>query len=778
MSCTGEKKAQSEVLAAAARVAGDQVDGASRCLYPGCGQPLTTQEGCPSGHSQCPGDVARALLDATENIAWWRELGRAPQLLAEAQGRAQLALAVAEEQKDEALAQRARESLERVAGWQQEYAAGQDGGTPAGESAAARSAAQTHCLYPDCDAPVGPGIRCVQGHRQDLLPLQGRDIDAIREAQWEDAPSVVEAVEEVFPKLRGRRWRLNVEDNTILVLDAGAGTGRGRCIKPLCNRPLNDQGECPRHHPQNLTVHELLLVGGWDITPTRSQRISTTVAAIKVLAERWGGIRAGESLDGLLSDVKHTVAHLQTFAANLRETWARAAGEPSPDEAELAAQEERNALRVALRSRSAAVRLAAIQALAADSSTEATNLIAPFCRDDDAEVRYAAYHALWDRPAAPWGEFFSFPNALAEDDARIRQEAVLAAAKMGNTPWLLAALADDDRTVCRRAVVALGDLGATEAIEPLVRLLPRTPGGLDRETVTAIGVALRTMGSAAVAPLRRVWQEATPEGLDVPPDTDLRGVIVATLAAIPGDESTAALTAIVQGYTPNTEIEYWQEFFHAADALAGRQAAGIEMIAALEPLLSQKPAPGETDYIHKPGIKLLGRVGRYEQGARHWLRQGARRWPEWRKQVFQAMGATGNAEFAPYLEKWVGPGPNEERMAAVEALCNLPPEVRVGPLEQAVLDPRVSVGVLSPALDGLLSAGPAGAPALVHILRTGLGAAPYYTRRLREEISRHGGRELVPELEEIADSERFETVVRDAARDAVIAIQVRLAEQA
>jgi len=69
MSCTGEKKEQSEVLAQASRIAGSQVDGAAHCLHPGCNQPLNAAQECSRGHSQHPADVVQALIAGCQK---WR----------------------------------------------------------------------------------------------------------------------------------------------------------------------------------------------------------------------------------------------------------------------------------------------------------------------------------------------------------------------------------------------------------------------------------------------------------------------------------------------------------------------------------------------------------------------------------------------------------------------------------------------------------------------------------------------------------------------------------
>jgi len=113
MSCTGEKKAQSQALAAAARVAGDQVDGAQRCIYPRCNRPLNTQQECPCGHSQCPTDVARSLL--LESRSWLSNRGQSLLTRELAEEDAALARAVAAEQHDLLLLEEAESVLARLA---------------------------------------------------------------------------------------------------------------------------------------------------------------------------------------------------------------------------------------------------------------------------------------------------------------------------------------------------------------------------------------------------------------------------------------------------------------------------------------------------------------------------------------------------------------------------------------------------------------------------------------------------------------------------------------
>jgi len=124
MSCTGERNRQSRLLERAARVASGGVAGAATCLYPGCGQPLTTQQECPRGHSQCPGDVGRALLNATqewrtrEQARPQRDWGQGATLhgwdAATARAKAALAWGVGHEVGDAELEKRAEDAVQAL----------------------------------------------------------------------------------------------------------------------------------------------------------------------------------------------------------------------------------------------------------------------------------------------------------------------------------------------------------------------------------------------------------------------------------------------------------------------------------------------------------------------------------------------------------------------------------------------------------------------------------------------------------------------------------------
>jgi len=127
MSCTGEKKAQAEVLARASRIAGSQVNGALYCLYPGCGQSLMTNQDCPRGHSQHPGDVAQSLVAAAHNLqgAWAGSSSRAPERqtdLRQARQYAELAWAVYGTHGDGAQATATSALVARL--WEEEERAG------------------------------------------------------------------------------------------------------------------------------------------------------------------------------------------------------------------------------------------------------------------------------------------------------------------------------------------------------------------------------------------------------------------------------------------------------------------------------------------------------------------------------------------------------------------------------------------------------------------------------------------------------------------------------
>jgi len=114
MSCTGEKKNQSEVLARASKIAGGQVSGAAICLYPGCNRALNAQQECPAGHSQCPTDVAQALLGGP--LAQWRQEGTYTKLTVaecmQALRNAEAALSIATQLELADLAQQAQAAIQ------------------------------------------------------------------------------------------------------------------------------------------------------------------------------------------------------------------------------------------------------------------------------------------------------------------------------------------------------------------------------------------------------------------------------------------------------------------------------------------------------------------------------------------------------------------------------------------------------------------------------------------------------------------------------------------
>jgi len=180
MSCTGEKKKQSEVLAQASKIAGSQVSGAAVCMYPGCNQPLDAQQECPRGHSQCPTDVARALLAPA--LRWRAGDDDGRYSWASMHHWAALAREVAAEQGDAELAVEA----ERIAGWAERCVASPDIpldtakgpqrgrpiatarlGVPCHRLAAGQVGAVARCYRDDCRAPIARGTgKCVRGHPQ------------------------------------------------------------------------------------------------------------------------------------------------------------------------------------------------------------------------------------------------------------------------------------------------------------------------------------------------------------------------------------------------------------------------------------------------------------------------------------------------------------------------------------------------------------------------------------------------------------------------------------